>query len=303
VLDTVRVGGLFIVERPVDADVVRRAAELAWPRLDSLYGDEAARLARLQLRFWFVNRMPRFPETTEMVEPVIADSSATRDDVARQLVYGAASLLRAGADSALAVWLGPPLVPMTQPDAELARIYIDLVTAPSVAVRRCYQGDAGSCRAALGLLDDRDRAEQWYDAAERRAVVRKIEGINRARVRSTADACLVGNSDEACLETLRSLPFLDAPLSAESRHAFARIALATGGRGAFGRLLRSAGRPIAERFASAGRLPADSLAMRWRATILAARPKTVTLVAGAGWTALGWAVVFGLLALRSTRWR
>lgn len=303
VLDTVRAGSLFIIVRPQDAPLVRRGAELAWPRLDSLYGDEAAMLANRPILFWFLTREVRVPSrTSRRLQPVIADTSSTPEDVARRIMTGAATVLRDEADSALTVWLGSLLVPMNQPDAELGRIYVDLVTTPAAAVRRCYEGDAASCRAALGLPEGGDPA-LWYDAAERRALVRKMNELQRQRSRAAADACLIAHSDEGCLEVLRATPYLDAPLTEESRHSFARMALAAGGPGAYRRLIRSAGRPLSQRFMVASRLSADSLARRWRATVIAARPKTVTLAAIAGWTALGWCIAFGLFALRSTRWR
>jgi hypothetical protein len=58
-----------------------------------------------------------------------------------------------------------------------------------------------------------------------------------------------------------------------------------------------------ERLALAAAMPADSLLRRWRAEIMAGRPHPVPIAAAAGWAALGWCVAFGLLALRSTRWR
>lgn len=305
VLDTIRAGGLLILVRAADASIVRRAAELAWLRLDSLYGDEAATLANRPILFWFITREVRFPPHSIRQQPVMADPASTQEDVVRQLVIGAAATLRGTADSTLNVWLGSTLTPMNNPTAELGRIYVDLVTAPSAAVRRCYLGDAPSCLAALGLLDGGDPATLWYDAAERRAVVSKATWATwtqTTQMRAPSNACLIGHSDEACLQVMHAMRYLEPPLTTESRHSFVRLALRTGGHAAYGRLLHSTG-PLSERVAIAAGLPADSLATRWRATILEARPKTVTLVAAAAWTALAWTVVFGLLALRSTRWR
>ena len=55
-LDTIRAGALVILARRLDADRVRRGAEIAWRQLDSLYGDEAATLAARPMMFWFVQR-------------------------------------------------------------------------------------------------------------------------------------------------------------------------------------------------------------------------------------------------------
>ena len=43
--------------------------------------------------------------------------------------------------------------------------------------------------------------------------------------------------------------------------------------------------------------------MVWRARVLAARPRPVTLNPRGAWVALMWGLVFGLLAFGSTRWR
>src|SRR5712671_2611960 len=55
-LDTIRAGALFILVRPEESAIVRQGAELAWPQLDSLYGDEAMALARRPMVFWFLRQ-------------------------------------------------------------------------------------------------------------------------------------------------------------------------------------------------------------------------------------------------------
>jgi hypothetical protein len=303
-LDTIQAGALIILARHQDADRVRRGAEIAWRQIDSLYGDEATILAARPMLFWFLQRRGRpLPQFVTQYEPVLGDSASNAADVARQLISGAANVLRQNADTALANWFGPLLLPLSPSAAEVARIYIELVTAPSAAVRRCYQGDAASCRAAIGLLDRGDRVTLWFDADERRALVSKMSEADRAGQRAESDACLLAQSDESCIAVLHAAIYLDPPLSVEARHSFARAALLAGGRGSYRRLVRSAGQPLSDRFAAAAGTSADSLALRWRAAILAGRPKTVTLATASGWMALGWAIAFGLLALRSTRWR
>ena len=303
-LDTIRAGALVVLTRPQDGVRVRRGAEIAWRELDSLYGDGAATLATHPVLFWFLQRRGRqVPEYATKYEPVLGDSAATAADIARQLISGAANVLRKNADTTLANWFGPLLLPLSPSPAEVSRIYVELVTAPSAAVRRCYQGDAASCRAALGLLDGGDRVTLWFDADERRALVSKMSEMDRAGQRVDSDACLLTQSDESCIAVLHTVTYLEPPLSIEARHSFARAALSAGGRSAYQRLVGSAGRPLSERFAAAAGLSADSSALRWRAAIVAGRPKTVTLATASGWMALGWAIAFGLLALKSTRWR
>ncbi len=305
-LDTVQAGALVILTRHQDAERVRRGAEIAWWQLDSLYGDEAATLAARPMMFWFLQRDGHpLPQFVTKYQPVLGDSASTATDLARQLVSGGATVLHQNADTALENWFGPLLLPMSPSAAEVARIYVELVTAPSAAVRRCYQSppDAASCRAALGILDGGDRVTLWFDADERRALVGKMSEMERAEQRAESDACLLAKSDESCIAVLHTVSYLESPLSVEARHSFARAALLVGGREAYRRLVRSAGRPMSQRFAEAAGVSADSMALRWRAAILAGRPKTVTLATASGWMALGWAIAFGLFALRSTRWR
>jgi hypothetical protein len=302
-LDTVRAGHLVVLTLPGEAPLVRQAAPIAWMALDSLFGDDARHLATHPMLFWIMTRPVRYvgPDAAR-AQAVTAADDATADDVANQLVRGGATAMRSRTDTALANWLGPLLLPPTHADAERARIYVELVTAPSATVRRCYAGNVYACRAALGLVEG-DRVTLWYDAAEWRAMVRRATQLERVTARAAVEACLTGQSDAACLDIVHALPGTDPPLSAEARHSLTRVAFTAGGRDAHGRLLRGAGRPLDERLAAAAGLPSDTLVQRWRETILSARPKPVTLSASGGWMALGWAVVFGLLALRSSRWR
>jgi hypothetical protein len=182
-----------------------------------------------------------------------------------------------------------------------SRVYVELVTAPSIAVRRCYAGAVDACGAALGVVRG-DPIPVWYDASERRALVRQWRDAPQLGVRPAINSCLRNESDAACLDVLRALQ-VGPPLTNDARQSLMRLALASGGPRAFTRLSQSAGQPFERRLAMASGLPTDSLLRRWRSEIIAARPKSVTMAASFGWSALAWAVVFGLLALRSTRWR
>jgi hypothetical protein len=303
-LDTVRASGLVIVVRPADAELAQRAAEIAWASLDSLYGDAATELAAQPMLFSTVRHPLRYlPSHAEHLRQVMALDAATAGDAASQIILAGAMTMTAQADSAVAGWLGTTLLPSAHVAAEYSRIYVELVTAPSIAVRQCYAGNLSGCRSALGVVDGGDPLLLWYDAPERRALVQRTQDTHGWRTHDATDACVVASSDAACLEVLRALSWMDPPLSGEARHSLARLVLSVGGRAAYVRLLRSAGRPLSERLAIAAGLPSDSLMRRWRTTILAARPRAVTLSAPGAWMALSWAVGFGLLALRSTRWR
>ena len=303
-LDTVTAGSLVVVVRPADAALGSRATIVAWGKLDTLYGDAAQRLGVAPLLFFRQGQPVRnVSPAVKQLQHVMASEDATVTDVAFQLVRAASVALGQKADTVLTNWLGPMLLPDATASVERSHVYVELVTAPSTAVRRCYAGAVASCAAALGTVEG-DRALLWYDASERRTVVgRNLESAQHLGLYAASRACLEQESDAACLEVLHALPWLEPPLSNEARQSLARVALSLGGRRAFVRLSESAGRPLTQRLAIAAEVPLDSLLHRWRDLVIAARPHPVTLAARFAWAALGWSVVFGLLALRSTRWR
>jgi hypothetical protein len=300
--DTITAGSLVVVSRPNDVGLIRRAARLAWSRLDSLYGDEAVELAARPMLF-FIQGNPISDDRRNIakLQRVMVARGATESDVAFQLVRAGSAAIRASVDTVLANWLGPQLLPDVPLPLMHSRVYVELVTAPSIAVRRCYAGALDGCGAALDLAQG-DRALLWYDAAERRAVVRQHQDIPQMGLRASINSCLLSELDDACLDVLRAIQ-IPAPLSNDARQALVRLALSAGGRSAFRRLSQSSGQPLARRLAIAGAVPLDSLVHQWRDQVIAARPRPVTLTAAIGWTALGWSLVFGLIALRSTRWR
>jgi len=301
-LDTVRAGSLVVVIRPADANFVGQAARIAWTRLDSLYGAAAEDLSGAPLLF-FLQGQPITDVTPAVakLQRVMGPSDATPTDAAYQLVRAGSVALRLKTDSALATWLGPQLLHDIALPVMNSRVYVELVTAPSIAVRRCYAGALDACSAALGIVEG-DRIPIWYDAPERRVLVRQLHDVPGSGLRPVVNACVQAGSDAACLDVLRALQ-IELPLSSDARQSMARLALAAGGRDAFRRLSRSAGQPLERRLGLAGGVPLDSLLRQWRDQVIAARPEPVTMAASMGWAALAWSLVFGLLALRSTRWR
>ena len=303
--DTVAAGALRVVSRPADGELVRRAAAIAWARLDTLYGDAAAALVSEPVLFFSQSHpISNRPEMAHLPS-VMAPDNATPVDVAYQLARMAGSQLAAPSDTALKHWLGSALL-IDAPLASMnARVYVELVTAPSRAVHRCYAADLEACAAALGLSPPGvDRVTTWYDPAERRAIVRQTIGTPPGIVlRPAVDACVLSGSDSACLDVLRAAN-VAPPLSSDAPQTLARLVMGSD-RTAFARLTarRGAGEPLPARLAAAARQPLDSLIGRWRAKVMAARPRPVTFAATIGWTALGWTLIFGFLALRSTRWR
>lgn len=295
-LDTFRVGALVVLGRPSDAGLILPATAIAWGRLDSLYGDAAAALAVAPMVFFRQGNPIREKSAREHARRVMAAPDATPADAAFQLVRAGSAELLARTDTAFSNWLGPQLLADISPQALDAHAYVELVTVPSQAVRRCYGGAVDACSAALGIAGD-TLIPVWYNANERRALVKQSDASHPERTR-----CVESGDDAACLDVLTSLR-ISPPLSNDVRQSLVRVVTEAGGRHAFARLSQGAGQSLERRLALAAQLPLDSLLHRWRDGVIVARPHPVTLLPANGWMALGWCIVFGLLALRSTRWR
>jgi len=300
--DTIAVGGLRIIVNPSPLPL-RDAAERAWPVIDSLYGSAAEDL-------------PRYPYIFRAVDP---DSSVRRTvlhvgvEVPWDLdVRATTSLLLTTVtppsfDAALADWLGSALRPTLRPQDEGAAVFIQLVTAPSEAVRRCFLGDIARCKDVLQIGDSTGWLARWYvTPAEREALVTGsfTDYFARGATALTLQNCRQ-HRDDACTALLRSLPpgSLPRPLAHAARLLLVREALRAGGRDAYRRLVADPGAPIEERLSSAAGMHIDSLVVRWRNEVLAARPRPLTLPWWAGFAAIGWTAFFGFCALRSRRWR
>jgi hypothetical protein len=76
-----------------------------------------------------------------------------------------------------------------------------------------------------------------------------------------------------------------------------------GGDGAYARLHASVGRPIAERFGIAARMPADSVIASWQAHVMTGRPAQPAIPPLGALATVLWIGACGALALRSSRWR
>jgi hypothetical protein len=210
-------------------------------------------------------------------------------------------------DVALADWLGAGLRPTLRPEDERVAVFVQLVTAPSQAVRGCFLGDVARCKDVLQLGDSTGLLERWYfTPADREALVTGsfTDYFARGATAPTLQNCRY-HRDDACTALLQSLPpgSLPRPLGPAARLVLVREALRAGGRDAYRRLIARPSAPIGERLASAAGMDIDSLVVRWRNDVLAARPKPLALPWWASFAAIGWTAFFGLCALRSSRWR
>jgi hypothetical protein len=297
--DTVRAGALTILVNPSPLPVARAAAR-AWAQIERFYGTAGETLARQPLVLRAID-----PDTTAQQNPsgVLPVSWDVNEDVLSGLFVNLADL--SGADPALHDWLGGALIPSFDTEPRRAQVYVELVTAPSQAVRGCFMGDRSACRDALSLSDAPDLLTRWYGPDERRALVIGGAGfLDRGGRAPEFRSCAAGN-DSACLDLLESLPpgSLRRPLSYAARFSLLQTARALGGTETFHRLFSAPPGPMGTRLALAARVPEDSLVVRWRADVLAARPTPVPLPPWGVWVALGWTAVFMSCGLGSSRWR
>jgi len=300
--DTIAVGGLRIIVNPSPLPL-REAAERAWPVIDSLYGSAAEDL-------------PRYPYIFRAVDP---DSGVRRAvlhvgvEVPWDLDLRAMSMVLLTTvtppdfDAALADWLGAALRPALRPQDERAAVFVQLVTAPSEAVRNCFLGDIARCKDVLQVGDSTGLLERLYATpAEREALVTGSFGYYFASgaTAPSLQRCRQ-HRDDACSALLQSLPpgSLPGPLAPAARVLLVREALGAGGREAYRRLVATPSASIGDRLSSAAGIDLDSVVVRWRNDVLAARPRPLTLPWWAGFAAIGWTAFFGICALRSSRWR
>ena len=299
--DTIRAGALtYLVNRsPLP---LAQAAAIAWPQVERYYGPAAQAFAQRPFLIQAVD-----PDTNEDVPPGRAIKILWNTEVA-PLSRALVAMADLGSlDPGLRDWLGGAVVPRFDSGPGHAAVYVQLVTAPSRAARRCYSGDRGACSDALSLRDMTDPATRWYGADERRALAAMeydspFAGAHRQE--QAAHACEQG-SDSICLELLRALPpgRLPPPLDYQARLTLLETAVRLGGPETFRRLIAMPPGLMGQRMAAAAGVSEDSLVGRWRSDVLAARPAPVSLPPWGAWVALGWVIVFGTCGLRSSRWR
>ena len=302
---TVRAGALVILANPSPLPL-RAAAERAWQVLDSVFGPEAATmLAGRQLVLEVIDEADTARRRVHVEADLHIPATLSVEALTR-------TLLMAGPldpeDAGLREWLGGRVLHGVPVERQRPGVYVELVTNASDATRRCFVGEPGSCRDALGLSTDPEPWRRWSGPAERARVIREsfTYYFGRGRTQPQFTACTARQDDAACIELFRAIPAgaMPKPLSVDARRTILLRALRLGGRDAFARLARASGRPMAERLAlAAGGLPADSLIAEWRAEILASRPRPVRVPFWALGVAAGWVGVFGACSLWSSRWR
>jgi hypothetical protein len=323
--DTVTIGPMRILtERSTDT-LARRGAEFAVASLSPLYGRALDELRTHTL----VVRTERATDTEDTTKAFVmvaeARQGAAKDPsrfvlrsgrekerfpvvvaaekelVAAVLRDAALKLMLAAADTGLGRWLFSQLPVDTVPSTEWTRARIDLLSSQAVVARRCYAGSVHDCRLSLGITESADPALDWFDAADRRKLV---EGIRKNDYNGgdpvATEACYAG-SDSACVSILRSAT-LPTPVSSNQRINIVRLAISLGGSGSMERLLLTPG-TVDARIAAAACVPTDSVVQLWVARARSARTVSDDMSPGIAASSLGWILLCGVLALRSSRWR
>jgi len=305
-LDTARHAGLTLLVIPRDAGLAREAVAEAWPALERTYGTHAAELARTDFHL-IVSRGPDTPTGLPRgpVVPVIVATDANGHDVARRLSLSAGQVMSQAFDTALHRWIQTiyPLDPRF--DEQRRRdVYEELVTSPWLAVRRCFTGDIARCRQGFGLTGGADPATDWYAPEDRLRLAFERSGGTNGQL-ALRKSCAEAHRDADCLLLLRGLPRdrLDPPFTTTARATLVSTVLELGGPGAYDRLLANPRAPLADRLAAAAGVSTDSAIAVWRNRVTALAPTSAKVPARSAWAAFGWALVFGVLALRSSRWR
>ncbi|HEX9346400.1 MAG TPA: hypothetical protein VF919_02395 [Gemmatimonadales bacterium] len=300
--DTIAVGGLRIVVNPSPLPW-RQAAELAWPVIDSLYGSVAADLAQHPYIFRAVDPDSNVRRTVLHVGVEVPWDLDVRATTTLLLT----TVTPPSFDPTLADWLAAALRPTLHPEDERAVVFVQLVTVPSEAVRGCFLGDIARCKDVLQVGDSAGLLARWYvTPAEREALVTEAftDYFARGATAPSLQRCRQ-HHDDACTALLQSLPpgTLPPPLGGSARILLVREALSAGGRDAYRRLMARPNATIGEKLSNAAGMDIDSLVVRWRNDVVAARPKPLTLPWWASLAAIGWTALFGFCALRSSRWR
>jgi len=312
VTDTVRVGSLRLLVEPALRVRVEAAARLAAARIDSVAGSGANRLERHWLAVHFVNDTSRdtivvAARDNNNQDELFQLSGLATDSALAQWIYAdAVRLLASGLDQSFQEWLGSELTPDTLATRAWLAARLEIVSSDAIVARRCYEGDLASCRIALRMVDVADPVTGWYDAPGRQrhvklVALRQFAPLSGREGRNEADNCAAG-ADAACIAFMRKWQTMEDPVPRHRRQSLASVAMQMGGRSGFERMLNSTGTP-AERLAAAAGAPVDSVLRVWLAKVRDTRLPSQDMTPGIAASSLGWILMCGLLALRSTRWR
>ncbi|HTR21393.1 MAG TPA: hypothetical protein VMH88_11125 [Gemmatimonadales bacterium] len=288
--DTIRAGALTVVVARSGHDRAKASVDSAWAVIDSTYGASAAVLRSRTFALKFSGAL-----LVLLPGEIAVDSG--------NLLNSATFQLSQQVDSGITNWLVGVFTPTPLDRIRWDLLYVALAATPWSRIEGCYADRLASCRLALGLDGRADPVTQWYSPEDRQRLVGAAS--SDPEVEALRRRCVAQRTDAACREAFLALNSgsLSPPLGAYSRTSLMQLALSMGGHSAYDRLMASRDRPIADRLALAAQVPSDSLVLAWRRRVMAAQPVTALLTASSAWMSVGWCLILGFLALRSSRWR
>ena len=303
--EAVDVGLLHVLVMPGEAAAARDVVGSVWDRDYARFVDRSPSLELDQVYFqWAVDPEP-LRTSSDRIRSVTARRWHSRSSVERQVQWAISESLKGDLSGTRfrEAWGNFPIAP----PSDLDNMYRRMVVTPSTAVRGCVEGDADQCLVALGLRDDGYPIDDWYDAGERRLLVRRE--IGRLDREGAGGKTCVEGSLEACDTALRDYSdrYQDArwasPVAEDVRASMLWYALQQGGTGAWGRLLDHADDDPLSALQAASGLDGPVLARGWRAWLLASRPADHAGLGSLTLGALFWFLLLITFAARSTRWR
>ncbi|HEX7918502.1 MAG TPA: hypothetical protein VF454_03815 [Gemmatimonadales bacterium] len=177
----------------------------------------------------------------------------------------------------------------------------DLVSSPSSRARRCLDGSPDDCRLLLELDEGATPLLEAYDRADLPGLFDRMDLNDRIPGRAN---CIGKRDTIACADLVREGRALPPhPVGSRARQSLFAYAIATGGEGAWLRLYRAKGLPVAEQLGAASGKPVDSLLVSWQQDLRAGRRTTTAGLAPSLFLALSWSVVGILLFAWRYRWR
>lgn len=308
--DTVRVGPLRVVTYPELHDVAQEVTADVWADLGGMVAQDGV-LDDFTFFFNWSRRSDRLTlqGTVFEISAPFWIPRAVLEDNAREAVGRA---LGAQVHGELQRWTAQWNV---REPARPEAVYRELVTTASKANRACAAGDLDACWTALGLGLEEDPFPDFYtpdEAADLAVALHTRWTLEGWRFRPEDEVelgtqCSEGResgSYESCWRFLRAFSRqVPTPLGFGARQALVWVALTRGGEGAFDRLVADPDRTPEESLLAASGASKEELARAWHSYVMANRPEVYSGLATTRWVAFFWIFFFGLMALRSSRWR
>lgn len=306
--ERIRVGPLSLVVRSGQTEEAREIMGDTWEHFEPLLGEQALELFQDHVFTFHVYAGLRdriFVERPEdRIQRVEINAAFGEDRLREKAANAVATVLSEGLDPELRSWGRITAPGVLRRDEWL---YREMITASSVAVRRCLEGELERCWEAVDATQtDGDRWERLYTPADRMELA--LEAGRPSSYGGTEkvtlyERCVGQGADDACADFLRQTYGEDyVPLSVSARSALLGLALERGGEGAFTRLAGSEG-SIRSRLEAAAQMDSNELMAAWLERIREARPRRMEGAPATRWSTLFWILVLGFLATRSTRWR